>query len=574
MANFNFGHSFPRVFIGTGAFATSGNTADLNPGEIGIFDKTTFDALNMGAAIPAAYHKRQIMFAQGAYHTKDSLTSGNFTDNFQGLQKSVKSLGVLTKYVNSVTKTTPKSGAAESWVIGWDGFSDCCATPKCDSVYTVRLDAKGEVIRRLLNRDWYKELSYQTEVCEGCSSCGAEGGTSKFAMFTAFAKQVNEDPIASKFLKASLMYDKATCPLTTVDFTEYSVDICDAGDILSLAKLQVEYPALAITRTQRDGVDVTNLGDQTKGSTSTYKVVTIDTAVTGDNAPADTAFGTDWVTGAAVFKVERTLFITIPKTEGDAIGRVAAVNTFYIGRADVTAVVDSSTYAVVAADCSQVIELTQLSSNYMEEGCKASDVATYLEVTSFEGTSWDESLPCNTNADCNTCIGLKIETAFVEKKFGNCSFNINDYYNVDGIRLEVSLKDDAALDSHTTWPVKKLSSFVQASGLGETVLRKYITASGYDLPEEQFEMDLRMREVADQQHLNIIDRSASYVKYTLNHSIPHSMNAMGMTGLNNDQTYNLDFYFKDGVDASDFEARLLEIAVEAGLDNAGALFTY
>jgi hypothetical protein len=661
MANYNYGHSFPRVFVGTGALATSGKTANLKAGQIGIFDKGTFQAINPAVALPAAQLKRQILFAQGSYHTKDSLTSGNPTDMFQGLQKSVKTVGILPKYINRIEKTSPQRPVSESWIIGWDGFSTCSATPKCDSVYTVRVEGKGTAIRRLLNRDWYKELTHKTECCDGCATCGEDGNTSKLAMFNDFAKQINEDPIAKNFLKASLVYSKADCPILSQYYYEFTVDIADAGDVLSLAKLQVEYPTYDITRIQRDGVDVTNNYDQTKGAVSTYQVflpaaptttlgstvataadvnpAVVDTryevdasaaveitlpasspgdvievvstagdvtnitfagatlagttavpatgvlvieddgagAWTGsvlDVTPADTANGESWTQGATMFRAVDTRFITINKEEGDAVGRLAEVQTYYSDRDDILSISQSTDFPLVASDCTQVLELKIVSNNLLEEGCKASDVATYDKITAFETVEWQENIPCTETADCDTQIGLKIETAFVDKKFGDCSFSCDDFYNLDGIRLSVTLKDDAALCSKEEWPVRKLTSFVQATGLGETVLRKYITAAGYDLPEEIFEYDPRWREATDQQFLNVVNRSAYYKRYTINHTVPYTSRSMGMIGLNNDHTYNIDFFFEENTDTADFEARLVELAVEAGVDEGGALVSY
>lgn len=670
MASYYFGHSFPRVFIGTGGLRTEGITADLKAGELGFFDKSTFSAIAPSAI--NTFFNRQFIIAQGSYHTKDSLTAGNLTDNFQKMKESVKTLGILPRYITRLEKVTPKRAEAESWVIGWDQITDCCAELECDSKYTVRIDAKGDAIRRLLNRDWYKEFVIETECCEGCETCSGSS-VPRIKYFQDLANQVNEDPIAKKFLKASLVYDLTACPIEQLPYTKYCLDICDAGDILALASVQAQYPTETIKREKRDGENVENLFDQTQGSISSYTfcsneapedfqptafsipadcktcpdgyTINLDPAagpfykfvvsrpIAGDDdlstetaaqafadalaveyggetpaeylgqtgavalvsfvvnkatydagvvallsdsieekgvstytcTPEDPAL-IAWAECGEYYKTTRRLCITLSKDCDPAVSRLDDVIAAFNERKDV--VTDSIQLSTVNSpnsnDCAEIIEITQISNECLEDGCNTKSAAQFDELPSFEGHVWAEC-PCVEENDCDTCVGVKIETAFVEPKFGNCSFSPMDHYNLDGIRLEISLKDDADLCEQTRWPVRKLTSFKAPQGLGESVLRKYLLSNGYRLPEEQFEYDLRMREVIDQQHLNVVDRSAYYKRITLSHYIPHNAHAMGMTGLSNDQSYSLDFYFEEGADTSQFEQMIQGLAGSAGV---------
>lgn len=670
MSTFYYGHSFPRVFVGTGSIRTSGKTKDLSAGELGFFDKSTLSAIAPEAL--STFFSRQFLIAQGSYHTKDSLTAGNLTDTFQRMKDSIKTLGILPKYINQLTKVEPRRATAESWIIGWDGITNCCATLECGSVYTIRLDAQGDSVRRLLNRDWYKEISIETECCDGCESC--QGSTvPKLKYFQKAADQINNDPIASKFLRASVMYDLTQNPVTKIPYKKYCLELCDAGDILALASVQSQYASEVITRIERDGKDVVELFDQTQGSISKYQFCSAtapadfepvafslpakcDVCPTGYTIDLDPAAGpyvkftvvrplagtedltTDvstqayadaiagayggetpanylgqnvaggmvsfvvnkatydagvvalladsikesgtvsytcipadpapiaWVECGDAFRIDRTLCITLTKECGAATSRVAEVAAFYANRSDVVvgSVALSTQNTPNSNDCAEIIEIKQINNACLEEGCQVRDVAEFDELPSFEGHVWAEC-PCVEPTDIDTCVGLKIETAFVEPKFGNCSFDPNDHYNLDGIRLSVSLKDDAELCSQTEWPVRKLTSFSQAVGLGESVLRKYLVANGYRLPEETFEIDVRMREVIDQQHLSVVNRSAYYKRLTLNHVIPGAPHGTGMTGLNNGQAYNLDFYFEEGTDTTVFENMLEGFAGQNGV---------
>jgi hypothetical protein len=111
---------------------------------------------------------------------------------------------------------------------------------------------------------------------------------------------------------------------------------------------------------------------------------------------------------------------------------------------------------------------------------------------------------------------------------------------------------NAEICSHSTWKVTKLSNGAQASGLGETVLRDYMLSMGYK--QEGYEADPRFREVADQNHLQVIDRNKYYKTYHLIHTIPDYTHGHLLGNYN--ESYTLHFVFEEGVDTSEFETLL------------------
>lgn len=766
MASGYYGHSFPRVFIGTGSFATTGKTVDLVAGEIGLFDKSSYTALSV-AALPA-FTNKQIIIAQGSYHTRDSLT-----DLYGGLQESVKSRGIKAKFVTRLFKVEPKRPQQEVWSIGWDGITTCCPTILCDRTYTVRIEVQGDAALKLHNRNFFKEYSYETPCCDGCETCDGTAADPK-ALFEDIQKQIAEDPGMKNYVQASVMLDLATDPLTNVyDFSEFNLDVCDAGDVLALAAVQSAFPGFTVIRTARDGQSLVGLTDHTFGATSTYTVcefnpVYVDTVVSGDvnpavvglnyqvdsdvaartitvpastsiydsikitdtgsnasvnnitiagahtatistddeimwlvgdgagawiefldsvislatpfipanytpvgfDVPADcetcpvgftlnpvsfeylvqrtldgsedlstealratfavavrdgydttplsplptpefvsnngsiatvrfrvgeadhlaglTVPATDvltflgqlsanctpaagspisWTEGTSKYKTSRRLCITIDKP-CDGASRLTEVQNFLASETSILtgSIILSTVNSPNTNSCLEIIEITQINIDCLEDGCNFRDDATYTDVPSFEHYVWGDC-PCIVETPFTGCVGLRLEAAFEEVKFGNCSFYPSDHYNLDSLRLTVSLRDDAEYcnSEHETWNVRKIQAFQQANGLGETVLRKYLLSNNYRTSNERFEYEPRMREVEDQQHLNVVDRAAYYKQITLDHFIPEEQRGLGMSSLNYSEQYCLDFFFPEGADTTAFEAMLETFVAEEGI---------
>ncbi len=550
MASYYYGHSFPRVFVGTGAFMTSGDTSQLAAGEIGIFDKSTFAALDVTATVPTAFLKRQLIVAQGSYHTVDSLTESALTDMYGGLQESVKSLGILPRNITSFTKVTPRRASGEQWIIGWDGVNaGCAAAPECDSVYTIRLDVKGDPVLKLHNRNYYKKYTVQTDCCEGCETCTNDLVDPKVVMEN-FRDQINNDPGMKKYVIADLIYSDTSA----IDIHANALDAYTVvtGAAVTEAELLAAYPAATHIESVSDtewyvgGPAVVPAALDVVGAT-TVTTATLDRKI-----------------------LVRDLCINLPVIDG--ITNLTDVNTWItsLGRTDITAATLKGSGVT-----QEEFTLEQSAETTVAFSTEILGVPTYADLTDYgqynsDGelvltVSWD-ACACETDAAFAGQVGLRLTAAFVEKKFGDCSFRPMDHYNLDGIRLQVSLEDDASLCTPEEWPVIKTQSFQQAVGLGESVLRKYLLNNGYRTSNERFDYDPRWREAEDQNHLDVVDRTAYYQCLTINHYIPHNLNSMGMTGLNNDQTYNLDFFFEESVDISDFEARLTELAAEGGAD--------
>jgi len=125
------------------------------------------------------------------------------------------------------------------------------------------------------------------------------------------------------------------------------------------------------------------------------------------------------------------------------------------------------------------------------------------------------------------CAGLILNGAYVDTKFGDCTFQLSDFYEKEPVRLyasEVDLNGDPCL--FTTLCVVTECQGLQVQGLGETVVRDMTMSESYR--QSFLATDLRIREITQgNQIISSVDRSALYYRYMLQHNVPRNYNPSG-----------------------------------------------
>ena len=159
----------------------------------------------------------------------------------------------------------------------------------------------------------------------------------------------------------------------------------------------------------------------------------------------------------------------------------------------------------------------------------------------------------------DACAGLVLVGAYVDTKFGNCTFQISDFYEVEPVRIyasEVDLNGDpCAFDGVC---VITECQGRQAMGLGESVARDVILSESYR--QNFFHSDFRIREITQGYSVfNYINRNSLYTRYYILHNVPRFNNPTST--FDNDQ-YLLEV-ITDGVEV------VFENFVENWLDNCG-----
>lgn len=141
--------------------------------------------------------------------------------------------------------------------------------------------------------------------------------------------------------------------------------------------------------------------------------------------------------------------------------------------------------------------------------------------------TWDNYVsPGHTTGEC---AGLVLFGAYVDTTFGNCSFQVSDFYEVEPIQIFASMVD------YTGDPCKFEGLCVnrteclgiQGNGFGETILRDLILSESYR--QNFFATDIRIREITQGDNVfNVINRSTRYFRYYLLHSVPRFNNPTGV----------------------------------------------
>jgi hypothetical protein len=159
------------------------------------------------------------------------------------------------------------------------------------------------------------------------------------------------------------------------------------------------------------------------------------------------------------------------------------------------------------------------------------------------------------------CAGLILNGAYVDTRFGDCTFQISDFYEKQPVNLypsEVDLNGDPCQFEGLCVVNECLGS--QANGLGETILRDVILSESYR--QNFFSSDFRIREITQgNQIVNAVNRQALYYNVFLQHSVPRFNNPTG--------TFDNDQYLLQVVFTSALSGAAFVTATTDWLDNCG-----
>jgi len=158
------------------------------------------------------------------------------------------------------------------------------------------------------------------------------------------------------------------------------------------------------------------------------------------------------------------------------------------------------------------------------------------------------------------CAGLIFNGAYVDTRFGDCTFQVSDFYEKEPVRLYVS-ETDLNGDPCTFDGICVVHECLgrQANGLGETVLRDVILSESYR--QNFVATDFRIREITQgNQIISAIDRGALYWAYYLQHNVPRHNNP---TGTFDADQYLLQFVTENQI--TQFEVDMTTWLVDCGV---------
>jgi hypothetical protein len=143
-------------------------------------------------------------------------------------------------------------------------------------------------------------------------------------------------------------------------------------------------------------------------------------------------------------------------------------------------------------------------------------------LTANDADTWDNYVSAgHTDGEC---AGLILNGAYVDTRFGDCTFQVSDFYEKEPVKLyasEVDYNGDPC--AFTTLCVVTECEGRQVQGLGETVVRELTLSESYR--QNFLATDLRIREITQgNQIISSIDRGGLYYRYVLIHNVPRFNN--------------------------------------------------
>ena len=162
-------------------------------------------------------------------------------------------------------------------------------------------------------------------------------------------------------------------------------------------------------------------------------------------------------------------------------------------------------------------------------------------ATTVTSANWFSNYVSPGHTD-GACAGIRLFGAYVETKFGNCSFQITDFFEKEPIQLYASMVDyngDPCVFEGIC--VYNDCKGIQGMGFGEQVVRDLILSESY--LQNFFATDERIREITlGTDILNSVSRNALYTRYFILHTVPRYNNPSGV--FDNDQ-YMLEIISTD-----------------------------
>jgi hypothetical protein len=154
--------------------------------------------------------------------------------------------------------------------------------------------------------------------------------------------------------------------------------------------------------------------------------------------------------------------------------------------------------------------------------------------------------------------GLKLSMAYIDTKFGTCTFTPMDFYELAPLLAFASIQDETGnpcaikpyANTSTGDFVKELVTPRQIQGTGETVVRDLILSGRYRqeaFPDSMNVNHLRMREIEGNPSVTNFDKTQTFNTLNILHNVPRFNNPTST--FDNDQ-YLLTIYIPSGTQAS------------------------
>ena len=501
---------------------TSGSTAALTAGQLGFFNPN-------GVAVQSV-SAQPFIIAQGSYFTNDKISPA-----LGGYKESVKTKTINPKYVSRVIKIAAKQALQNVVQV-----PVTCGLA-CDTTYRLRVDVKGSPALRFLSHNMYRTLDSYTGCC---STVDPTLQKDPVPTLLNWADQINLSPIFNTMVQARV----------------YKLSY--AGSTGTTSSSSIGVSSAIITNTNFTTGNGVAIGQKVVGATADY--IPANSFITAHNS------------GSGAVTITFPTQQTAPAIPGTLSASVKFYNDLYSG----------------AIDTPQLNAATVIPGTGTQTGVGGSAVVSpgiaTNETIGAVGTNGAALYTGLADASSFTVDAhLELTAAYIETKFGICTFTPTDKYDLEPLLIYTSLTDESgdpcAVNCFTTSnsatgvnttanDATVVQAPIQASGIGETVLRDMILSDRYlqlAYPDSARVESLRMREIEQNPALANISRTALYDQVMVLHSVPRFNNPSGT--FDNDQ-YLLVFHVPTGTSTVGLTNYVVGACTAAG--NTVTLETY
>lgn len=209
---------------------------NLKPTQTGIFNSRYRAVTTAGEAVKSPY----IVFGQGRIENVPGLTH-KYSDKI--------SRGSLIEWYKTTGSPTVKNQITYAGFDGVDNTKTIRAA--CDEQYSLTVRARSLYIDTAFAYGLTRTVTITTPCCTDCGdNCET---VDPRILANAFAEKINAEPLLSKFVVATPVFECETPPTppTVVDTVTYCTSFCDNGDAGALAAVQAQYPDDIVIRSER-----------------------------------------------------------------------------------------------------------------------------------------------------------------------------------------------------------------------------------------------------------------------------------------------------------------------------------
>jgi hypothetical protein len=493
----------PAVTGGTLTVNTSATTSALAAGEVGLYDQNYG---NLGALGTVPSVNTPFYIVMGSYFTSDKISPA-----LGGYKESIKSKLINPKYVTRFFTVAAKQPRQQVVKVG---ITNCGLA--CDTTFRLRIDVKGSPALRFLSHNIYRTMDSYTGCCDTTNPTYLKDPV---VTLLNWKDQINASPYLNNMIQArvyKLVTTLAANGAVTATTSQTTIPMASTtGVLVGQHVVGTGIPANSFVTTVGGSSIVIKYPVQAAAPTIGASV---SMKFYSDLYNDVTSLGLPTIVGTATY-------IAGTGTETGVGGSAVVSNGIATG-------------ATIATSASGALIYTP-----------SADAATFT-------------------VDCM----LELTAAYIETKFGSCTFTPTDMYDIAPLNIYTSVTDesgDPCLTScfgavGTLGNAVELQAPIQASGIGETVLRDLILSDRYAqiaYPDSSHVDHIRMREIEADPALATINRNAFYDKIYLLHSVPRFYNPTGT--FDNDQ-YLVEIVVPTGSNVASLTNKVSNLLQSAG----------